>query len=68
MIASLIGLLFALIIIGVVIWAGWKLIGMVPMPEFIRVLVIAVVVIICVLLVWNFAPPLLSAVPHGRLG
>jgi hypothetical protein len=66
MIGSLIGLLFALIIVGVLAWGAWRLIAMVPMAEPFRIIAIVVLVILCVLIVWNFLPPLINVIPHGR--
>ncbi len=66
MIGSLLGLLFALIIVGVICWGAWRLIALVPLPEPFRILVIVVMVIICVLIVWHFGAPLLELAPSGR--
>jgi CDP-diglyceride synthetase len=67
MIASLIGLLFALIIVGVILWGAWELIKMVPLPPPFRIIAIVVMVIICVLIVWHFAGPLLDLAPRSHV-
>ena len=46
--ASLIGILIALIVIGVVIWGIWKILGVVPIPEPFKTIIWVIVVIIAV--------------------
>jgi hypothetical protein len=46
--STLIGILVALIVIGVVIWGIWKILGVVPIPEPFKTIIWVIVVIIAV--------------------
>jgi len=46
---SLIGILVALIVVGVIIWGIWKILGVVPIPEPFKTIIWVIVVIIAVL-------------------
>ena len=45
----LIGILVAIIVIGVVIWGIWKILGVVPIPEPFKTIIWVIVVIVAVL-------------------
>lgn len=46
---SLIGILVAIIVVGVLIWGIWKILGVVPIPEPFKTIIWVIVVIIAVL-------------------
>lgn len=46
---SLIGILVALIVVGVIIWGIWKVLGVVPIPEPFKTIIWVIVVIVAVL-------------------
>ncbi len=46
--SALIGILVAIIIIGVVIWGIWKILGVVPIPEPFKTIIWVIVVIVAV--------------------
>ncbi len=46
--STLIGILVAIIIIGVVIWGIWKILGVVPIPEPFKTIIWVIVVIVAV--------------------
>jgi hypothetical protein len=45
----LLGILVALIVIGVIIWGIWKILGVVPIPEPFKTIIWVIVVIVAVL-------------------
>ena len=45
----LIGILVAIIVIGVIIWGIWKILGVVPIPEPFKTIIWVIVVIVAVL-------------------
>jgi hypothetical protein len=47
--STLIGILVAIIVIGVVIWGIWKILGVVPIPEPFKTIIWVIVVIVAVL-------------------
>jgi len=51
MISTLIGIIFALIILGVLWWAVQQLIGLIPLPEPFRTIIYVLMVVIMVLIV-----------------
>jgi hypothetical protein len=59
----LIGILVALIIIGVVIWGIWKILGVMPIPEPFKTIIWVIVVIVAV-----FAFVEISGLYHFNLG
>jgi len=46
---SLLGLLVAIIIVGVLIWGIWKILNVVPIPEPFKTIIWVIVVIVAVL-------------------
>ncbi len=46
---SLIGLLVAIIVVGVIIWGIFKILGVVPIPEPFKTIIWVIVVIVAVL-------------------
>jgi hypothetical protein len=45
----LLGILIAIIVIGVIIWGIWKILGVVPIPEPFKTIIWVIVVIVAVL-------------------
>jgi hypothetical protein len=44
----LIGILIALIVIGIVVWGIWKILGVIPVPEPFKTIIWVIVVIVAV--------------------
>lgn len=56
MISTLIGIIFALIILGVVWWAIQQLLPLIPLPEpFARIIYVLMVVILVLIVLWIIA-------------
>lgn len=67
MIATLIGILFALIILGVIWWAIQQLLPLIPLPEpFARIVHVILVVILVLIVLWIIATMLgfIGYAPH----
>jgi hypothetical protein len=56
MIGTLIGIVFVLILLGVLWWAAQRLIGLIPLPEpFATIIYVVMVVILVIIVLWILA-------------
>lgn len=65
MIGTLIGIIFTLIVVGVIWWAITQLLPLIPLPEPIARIINVLLVVILVLIVLYVIAQLLGALPAG---
>jgi hypothetical protein len=59
----MIGLLIGLLVVCLVVWLAFYIVGQMGLPQPVRMIVLILVGILCLALLFNYAP---FGLPHGR--